>query len=180
MGHKILIRTPAQEKAVHVTVSLYPMGVPSRTHGKRPSRKGTSHALFLSHPEHRRRRRVGHRDVRCRLCRTTGQDMTRRGILMAIVATATSAVAVPALAWDGTLSTGHVLSAGRVVKIDIDAGTIMIEHKPITHLYMESMNMIFRVKDPAMLTALTPGDKIRFKVEHGNDGFIVTRIENSN
>ena len=99
---------------------------------------------------------------------------------MAIVAAATSAVAVPALAWDGTLSTGHVLSAGRVVKIDIDAGTIMIEHKPIGHYYMESMTMIFRVKDPAMLTALTPGDKIRFKVEHGNDGFIVTRIENSN
>jgi Cu/Ag efflux protein CusF len=38
----------------------------------------------------------------------------------------------------------------------------------------------FALKDPAMLTALTPGDKIRFEVERGNDGFIVTRIENSN
>ena len=45
---------------------------------------------------------------------------------------------------------------------------------------MEPMTMIFRVKDPAMLMGLIPGDKIRFKVERDNDGFVVTRIENSN
>jgi Cu/Ag efflux protein CusF len=56
----------------------------------------------------------------------------------------------------------------------------MIEHRPITHLYMESMTMNFRVKDPAMLTALTPGDKIRFEVERDNDEVIITKIENTN
>lgn len=39
--------------------------------------------------------------------------------------------------------------------------------------------MIFRVGDPAMLIGLTPGDKIRFKVEREKDGFVVTRIENA-
>lgn len=99
---------------------------------------------------------------------------------MAVVAAATSAIAVPTLAWDASLSGERVLSAGRVVKVDSDAGKVAVEHKPIAHLYMESMIMIFRVKDPAMLTGLSPGDKIRFKVERDNGGFVVTRIENSN
>lgn len=106
--------------------------------------------------------------------------MIRRKALMAVVAAATSTIAVPTLAWDASLSGERILSAGRVVKVDRDAGKIAVEHKPIAHLYMESMTMIFQVKDPAMLTGLTPGDKIRFKVERDNDGFVVTRIENSN
>lgn len=100
--------------------------------------------------------------------------MLRRRVLVAIVAAATSAYAMPALAGDAGLS------AGRVVNVDIEAGKITVEHKPIWHLYMESMTMIFRVKDPAMLIGLSPGDKIRFKVERGNGGFVITRIENSN
>jgi Cu/Ag efflux protein CusF len=105
--------------------------------------------------------------------------MFRRRALVAVVAAATGAVALPALAWDASLSGEQVLSTGRVVNVDTDAGRITIEHKPITHLYMESMTMIFRVKDPATLTGLTPGDKIRFKVERDNEGFVITRIENS-
>ncbi len=50
----------------------------------------------------------------------------------------------------------------------------------IWYLYMESMTMIFKVADPAMLTGLTPGDRIRFKVDRAGDGFVVTRIENTN
>ena len=105
--------------------------------------------------------------------------MFRRRVLAAVVAAVTSAVALPALAWDASLSGERVLSAGRVVNVDTDAGKIAIEHKPITHLYMESMTMIFRVKEPTMLIGLTPGDKIRFKVERDNEGFVITRIENS-
>lgn len=106
--------------------------------------------------------------------------MFRRRAIEAVVAAATSAVALPALAWDANLPGERVLAAGRVVNVDIDAGKITIEHKPITHLYMESMTMIFRVRDRAMLIALSPGSKIRFKVERDDGGFIVTRIENAN
>lgn len=107
--------------------------------------------------------------------------MIRRNILMTIVAmAATSATAAPALAWDAARSTEQVLSAGRVVKVDADAGKITIEHRPIWRLYMESMTMIFKVRDAATLTGLTPGDRIRFKVERAGDGFVVTRIENTN
>jgi len=44
---------------------------------------------------------------------------------------ATSVSAAPARAWGGTQSTDHVLSAGRVVKVEADAGKITIEHRPI-------------------------------------------------
>jgi Cu(I)/Ag(I) efflux system periplasmic protein CusF len=74
-----------------------------------------------------------------------------------------------------------VLASGRVVKVDVDAGKIMIEHRPILRLHMmESMTRIFQVRDVAMLTGLTPGDRIRFKVERGESGFVITWIENAN
>jgi Cu(I)/Ag(I) efflux system protein CusF len=108
--------------------------------------------------------------------------MIRRNLLMTIVAiAATSASSAPALAWNAPQSAEPAVPyAGRVVKVDADAGKMMIEHRPIWRLYMESMTMIFRVRDGAMLTGLTPGDKIRFKVGRADDGFVVTWIENSN
>lgn len=78
------------------------------------------------------------------------------------------------------LPPGQILSTGRVVRIDSEAGQIVIEHKPIAYLYMEAMTMIFRVKDLVMLTAMTPGDKVRFKVERGDDGYVITKIEHTN
>lgn len=107
--------------------------------------------------------------------------MIRRNILMALIATAsTSVAAAPALTWDAAAqSTDRILSAGRVVKVDADAGKITIEHKPIWYLYMEAMTMTFKVADNTMLTGLTPGDRIRFKVERAGDGFVITRIENT-
>ncbi len=90
------------------------------------------------------------------------------------------ASSAPALAWNAPQSIEQMAYAGRVVKVDADAGKIMIEHRPIWRLYMESMTMIFKVRDGAMLTGLTPGDKIRFKVGRAGDGFVVTWIENSN
>lgn len=56
--------------------------------------------------------------------------MLRRRGLVAVVAAVTSAVALPALAWDAGPSGERVLSAGRVVNVDSDAGKIAIEHRP--------------------------------------------------
>jgi Cu(I)/Ag(I) efflux system protein CusF len=111
---------------------------------------------------------------------------TKRGVasLVAIILAATCAVAISALATESEPTEsepalGTVLSFGRVVKVDPGAGTITIEHRVIEHLWMEPMTMIFRVSDPAMLALLTPGDKIRFRVERDAGGFVVTKIENS-
>lgn len=116
--------------------------------------------------------------------------MIRRNIFMTLVAmAATGTSAATAVAWDSEQPNGQsngrglsdeVLSAGRVVKVDADAGKITIEHRPIWRLHMESMTMIFKVRDTTMLTGLRPGDRIRFKVERTGAGFVITRIENSN
>lgn len=118
--------------------------------------------------------------------------MFRRNIFAtfaaAVVASASAAAAV---AWDdrqtdddssatGSPSTGRTLSAGRIVRVDMATGTITIEHRPIAHLYMETMTMKFLVRDPAMLTALTPGAKIRFEVERDGGEYVIKKIENSN
>jgi Cu(I)/Ag(I) efflux system protein CusF len=107
--------------------------------------------------------------------------MMRRDSVLALAALAVaSASAAPALAWDAVHPTGEVVPIGRVVKVDTDAGKITIEHKPIWRFYMEAMTMTFKVSDSAMLAGLTPGDRIRFKVERTSDGFVVTWIENTN
>ena len=106
--------------------------------------------------------------------------MLRRRILATIVAALSSASVGPVLAAEIVLSDGQALSTGRVVQVDMDARKITIEHRPIKRFYMESMIMTFRVKDPAVLTGLTPGDKIRFEVQRDPDGFIITKIENTN
>lgn len=104
--------------------------------------------------------------------------MFRRNVLITIVAVAMSTYAAPASAMEAMRPVGEVLAFGRVVKVDIDDGKITIEHRPIWRFYMEATTRIFKVRDVTMLTGLTPGDRIRFKVERAEDGFFITRIEN--
>jgi len=67
---------------------------------------------------------------------------------------------------------------GEVTKIDTDAGKITIKHGPIKKFEMdEGMTMVFRAQDPAVLTSVKPGDKVRFEAERINGQFTVTKIE---
>jgi Cu(I)/Ag(I) efflux system protein CusF len=104
--------------------------------------------------------------------------MFRRKVLIAIAATAVTSA--PASAMEAIRPTGEVLASGRVVKVDVDAGRITIEHKLIWRFYMEPATRIFKVRDATMLTGLTPGDRIRFSVERAEGGFVITWIENAN
>lgn len=105
----------------------------------------------------------------------------RRSVLPAIAAmAAASLAAIPALAWDAGRPNEWVLFAGSVVKVDIEAGKITLQHRPVRPDHMESVTMVFRVSDPAMLVNLAAGDKIRFKIERDSKGPVITRIENSN
>jgi Cu(I)/Ag(I) efflux system protein CusF len=105
--------------------------------------------------------------------------MFRRKLVIAIASMA--AMSAPASAMEAMRPAGEVLASGRVVKVDIDAGWITIEHKPIWRFYfMESATRIFKVRDATMLTGLTPGDRIRFWIERIEGRFVVTWIENAN
>jgi Cu/Ag efflux protein CusF len=70
------------------------------------------------------------------------------------------------------------LTDGQVTKVDVKAAKITIRHGPIKKFDMdEGHTMVFRVQDPAMLTAVKAGDKIKFDADRINGQFTVTKIE---
>ena len=69
------------------------------------------------------------------------------------------------------------MSEGEIKKIDTAAGKLTIKHGPLDNLGMAPMTMVFRVKDPAMLTQVQVGSKIRFIAEKVNGALTVTALE---
>lgn len=65
---------------------------------------------------------------------------------------------------------------GEVVKIDKAAGKVTLKHGPIKKLDMDSMTMVFRVADSAMLDKIKAGDKIEFKADRVNGAITITKI----
>jgi Cu(I)/Ag(I) efflux system protein CusF len=63
-----------------------------------------------------------------------------------------------------------------VRKVDKEAQKITIRHGPLANLDMPAMTMVFRVKDPAMLEAVKPGDKVTFRAEKVDGAYTLTKI----
>ncbi|MDP1840318.1 MAG: copper-binding protein [Reyranella sp.] len=70
---------------------------------------------------------------------------------------------------------GNMVKA-EVVKVDKSAGKVTLKHGPIKNLDMDSMTMVFRVVDPAMLDKVKAGDKIEFEADRVNGAITVTKI----
>lgn len=68
---------------------------------------------------------------------------------------------------------------GEVKKIDEAAGKVTLKHGPIKNLDMqdESMTMVFRVQDPAMLKQVKVGDKVQFEAERASAGITITKMQ---
>jgi len=67
---------------------------------------------------------------------------------------------------------------GQVIKVDQSTGKITIKHGAIKKLGMDhGMTMVFKAQDPAMLTAVKAGNKIKFDAEQVNGQYTVTKIE---
>jgi Cu/Ag efflux protein CusF len=92
---------------------------------------------------------------------------------ISLVAIASSlALVSPALA--------QALTDGQVTKVDVSAKKITIKHGPVKKFDMDDgMTMVYGVKDPAMLAAVKPGDKVKFDAENINGQFVVTKIQGS-
>ena len=69
------------------------------------------------------------------------------------------------------------MSHGEVKKVDTAAGKLAIKHGPLKNLDMEAMTMVFKVKDPAMLSQVKVGDKIDFVAEEINSALTVTKLQ---
>jgi Cu/Ag efflux protein CusF len=66
---------------------------------------------------------------------------------------------------------------GQITKIDTKQNKITMRHGPIKNLDMDSMTMVFRVKDPAMLKRVKVGDKVRFEADRVNGQITVIKME---
>ena len=67
--------------------------------------------------------------------------------------------------------------SGTVEKVDTAQGKVTIDHGPIKNLDMESMTMVFRVQDPALLQGVRAGDKVQFQADRVNGQISVVRIQ---
>jgi Cu/Ag efflux protein CusF len=67
--------------------------------------------------------------------------------------------------------------AGEVTKVDESAGKITIKHGPIKKFDMDSMTMVFRAGDPAMLKTVKAGDKIQFEPDKVNGQLTVVKLQ---
>lgn len=66
---------------------------------------------------------------------------------------------------------------GTVTKIDEAQGKLTINHGPIKNLDMDSMTMVFRAGDPAMLKGLKAGTKVKFDADRVNGQLTVTKLQ---
>jgi Cu/Ag efflux protein CusF len=71
----------------------------------------------------------------------------------------------------------QTLSDGEIRRVDKEAKKLTIRHGPIPHLNMESMTMVFHVKDAAMLDQVKAGDKVKFAADKIGGNYTVTKIE---
>lgn len=85
---------------------------------------------------------------------------------------------IAALSLSGTaLAQNLPTVTGTVEKVDTAQGKITIDHGPIQNLDMESMTMVFRAQDPALLKGLKAGDKVQFTADRVNGQISVTSIK---
>jgi Cu(I)/Ag(I) efflux system protein CusF len=86
-----------------------------------------------------------------------------------------SATAALLFAVAPALADGDLVKA-EVIKIDKPAGKITLKHGPIKKLDMDSMTMVFRVADPAMLDNVKVGQHIEFEADRVNGAITVTKL----
>lgn len=68
------------------------------------------------------------------------------------------------------------LADGEVRKIDAVNNKITLKHGEIKNINMPGMTMVFHVNDPALLTKVQVGEKVRFAAEKSSKGYVVTYL----
>lgn len=53
---------------------------------------------------------------------------------------------------------------GKVISVDIQAGTVKLKHDPIKSLKWPTMTMDFKAHDPAILKDIKPGTEVDFEL----------------
>lgn len=66
---------------------------------------------------------------------------------------------------------------GEIRTVDVAAKKLTVKHGPIENLGMSGMTMAFRVKDPAFLTLVKPGDKVKMRVEQVDGALTIVDLK---
>jgi Cu/Ag efflux protein CusF len=66
---------------------------------------------------------------------------------------------------------------GEIRKVDTAAQKLTVKHGRIENLGMSPMTMVFRVKDPAFLTLVKPGDKVKMTVERVDGALTIVALQ---
>lgn len=75
------------------------------------------------------------------------------------------------------LAQGAPMVKGTVQKVDEPAEKITLDHGKIPNLDMDSMTMVFKAGDKAMLKQVKAGDKVQFTADRVNGQLTVTKIQ---
>lgn len=81
------------------------------------------------------------------------------------------------LATAGVVAWAQAKTEGEVRKVDTAQQKVTLKHGEIKNLDMPPMNMVFQVRDPAMLSQVKAGDKVRFTADKIGGAYVVTSIE---
>lgn len=68
---------------------------------------------------------------------------------------------------------------GKVISVDIQAGTVKLAHDAIKGLKWPKMTMDFKAHDPAMLKDLKPGIHVDFELMKMGAGYLIMKISPS-
>lgn len=66
---------------------------------------------------------------------------------------------------------------GEIRKVDVAAQKLTVRHGRIENLGMSPMTMVFRIKDPAVLTQVKPGDKVKMTVERIDGALTIVALQ---
>jgi len=102
--------------------------------------------------------------------------MKFKSVLIGVSLVAASLVALAQAGGSAPPVDPATLTDGEVRKVDKENKKITIRHAEIKNLEMPGMTMVFQVSDPAMLDAVKPGDKVRFKAERTGGAIVVTDL----
>ena len=69
------------------------------------------------------------------------------------------------------------LVQGEIKKVDESVDKITIKHAAIPNLNMDGMTMVFKAREPAMVSQVKPGDKIMFSADKVNGQLTVMTIQ---
>lgn len=87
------------------------------------------------------------------------------------------ALLAAALAWTASIALAQGMAEGEVRKVDAEQRKITLKHGGIRQFDMPPMNMVFQVRDPALLAKVKAGDKVRFSADRVNGVYTITAIE---